>query len=73
MKDINTKSSNLPATGYTRLSRLVPDIVPVSTSTFWRMVKRKEFPAPHRLSKRITAWKNEDVIAWIKAQTATKV
>lgn len=55
----------LPPTGYVRQSRLIPHIIPFSSSTLWRKVKAGEFPAPVKLSPRVTAWRAEDVRAWM--------
>lgn len=60
-------NTNLPATGYVRQKQLVPDIIPFSPSTLWRHVRAKTFPAPVKLSAGVTAWKVEDVRAWIDA------
>ena len=53
-----------------RPRRGVPGIVPFSSATLWRKVKNSEFPAPIKLSERVTAWRVEDVRAWIAAQAA---
>lgn len=45
-------------------------IVPFSATTLWRKVKRGEFPAPLKLSAGITAWRVQDVRAWMDAQGA---
>ena len=42
----------------------VREIVPMSKSTIWAKVKTGEFPAPHKLSTRITAWKESDIISY---------
>ncbi len=69
----------LPETGFIRVNSLIgkpetknspaiPAIIPVSRSTFWKMVADGKFPAPTRaLGQRITAWRIEDVKAYIKA------
>lgn len=54
----------LPQTGLSRL-RDVLLFIPVSASTWWAGVKDGRFPKPVRLSKRVTAWKNEDIHALI--------
>ena len=56
---------NLPTTGYVRQAQLIPGIVPFSAATLWRRVKEGTFPAPVRLSDRVTAWRAEDVRAWM--------
>ena len=45
-----------------------PGIVPISPATLWRWVKAGKFPAPIRLSDRVTAWESVKVNAWIEAQ-----
>lgn len=58
----------LPATGFIRQAQLIPDIIPFSAATLWRKVKAAQFPAPVKLSAGVTAWKVEDVRAWIAAR-----
>jgi prophage regulatory protein len=77
---------DLPATGYVRQSQLIgtparkadaehaqdakPGILPFSSPTLWRMVKAGKFPAPVKLSERVTAWRVEDIRAWMQTRTA---
>lgn len=42
-------------------------LLPFSDSTLWRKVVAHEFPAPVKLSDRVTAWRVEDVRAWMQA------
>jgi len=65
----------LPQTGFVRLPLLVgdpknctPGILPFSASTLWRRVRAGTFPAPVKLSERVTAWKAEDIRQWLDAQ-----
>lgn len=58
----------LPTTGYVRLKELVPNIIPFSPATLWRKVKAQTFPAPVKLSAGVTAWRVEDVRAWMEKQ-----
>jgi len=51
-----TTFDNLPDSGYLRQAQLIPDVVPISSSTLWRMVNDGRFPRPHKLSSRVTAW-----------------
>jgi hypothetical protein len=46
----------------------LPGILPWSSATLWRKVGRGEFPAPIKLSEKITAWRVEDIRAWLDAQ-----
>lgn len=69
---------SLPATGFVRLAQLVhdprkpekPAPLPFSKATLWRMVNAGTFPAPVKLSERITAWRVEEVRDWIAAHVA---
>jgi predicted DNA-binding transcriptional regulator AlpA len=51
---------------YIRQSQLIPFIIPFSSATLWRKVKTKEFPAPVKLSTRITAWRTKDIRDWLE-------
>lgn len=68
-----TRITELPATGFVRARQLVNGPLPFSEATLWRKVKAKTFPAPLKLSERITAWRVEDVRAWMEAQTGEAV
>lgn len=59
-----------PAVGFIRQSDLVPAMVPFSAATLWRKVKSGEFPAPVKLSARVTAWRLEEVHAWMQSRTS---
>lgn len=45
-------------------------MVPFSSATLWRKVKSGDFPAPVKLSDRVTAWRVQDVHAWMNSFTA---
>ena len=57
----------LPRSGYVRASELLR-FIPWGRSTLWAKCKAGAFPKPVKLSTRITAWRAEDVWAWIEAQ-----
>jgi prophage regulatory protein len=61
-------SSGLPDAGFIRQSQLLSNVLPFSSATLWRLVKSGAFPAPVRLADRITAWRVEDVRAWMQAR-----
>lgn len=61
---------SLPESGYLRQSQLIPLIIPFSSATLWRKVKQGQFPKPVKLSDRITAWRVEDVRAWMQERNA---
>lgn len=60
----------LPETGYIRQSQLIPSIVPFSSATLWRKVRAGTFPSPVKLSERVTAWRADDIRAWMQARTS---
>lgn len=53
---------------FIRQRDLIPNRVPFSAATLWRKVKAGDFPAPVKLSERITAWRLDEVDAWIAAR-----
>lgn len=63
MHSKNTPAT-LPETGYSRLSQLLP-YLPIAKSTIEAWVKIGKFPAPVKLSKTVTAWRNSDIHAWL--------
>ncbi|WP_411727912.1 helix-turn-helix transcriptional regulator [Methyloglobulus sp.] len=65
---------NIPVTGFLRLNQILGDkkqsidpIFPVSRSTWWSGVKSGKYPKPVKLSKRVTAWKAEDIMGLIES------
>ena len=66
----------LPDSAFIRESQLVqspkrpetPAPLPFSAPTLWRKVKAGTFPAPVKLSERVTAWNVGTVRAWMTAQ-----
>ena len=60
----------LPPTGYVRQAQLLASVVPFSPSTLWRKVRAQTFPAPVKLSAGVTAWRVEEVRAWMENQPA---
>jgi len=54
----------LPAVGYIRQADLL-HFVPFSKATLWRLSASGAFPKPIKLAPRITAWRCEDVHAWM--------
>jgi predicted DNA-binding transcriptional regulator AlpA len=52
------------ATGFLR-EKHVLQLVPVAHSTLWAWVREGKFPAPLKLSDRITVWRSSDVQSFI--------
>ncbi len=69
MSKSNLSFGSLPAEGFIRQAQLLsPGPVSWSAATLWRKVRSGDFPAPIKLSERITAWRVEDVRDWINNQ-----
>ena len=68
----------LPDSAFIREAQLVqspkrpgiPAPLPFSAPTLWRMVKNSTFPAPVKLSTRVTAWTVGSVRRWMAEQVA---
>jgi predicted DNA-binding transcriptional regulator AlpA len=65
----------IPQTGFLRLSQIIgdpkavppiPPIIPVKRSTWWAGVRSGIYPKPVKLGPRVTAWRAEDLRAWIE-------
>jgi prophage regulatory protein len=54
---------------FIRQKELIPHVVPFSPATLWRKVRSGDFPKPIKLSENITAWRWDEVQAWIEAQS----
>ena len=68
--------TSLPETGFLRLHQIIgdpdanppiPPIIPVKKSCWWAGVKTGRFPPSVKLSARVTAWRVEDIRAWVSA------
>ncbi len=56
-----------PKQGFIRQKGLL-NLVGFSAPTLWRKVKAGTFPKPVKLGQNMTAWRYEDVEAWMEAQ-----
>jgi len=76
----NPSFDDLPDSAFIRESQLVqsrhwpdnPVPLPFSAPTLWRKVKDGSFPAPCKLSARVTAWKVGSVRDWLHALESQK-
>lgn len=64
---MNSVNPFLPQTGFVRRPVVLAH-VPYGPTKLWSEVKAGRFPAPVKLSERVTAWRAEDVHAWIARQ-----
>jgi predicted DNA-binding transcriptional regulator AlpA len=60
--------------GFLRQSDLIGLVVPFSAATLWRKVKKGTFPTPIKISEGVTAWRQENVQAWLaeRAEVGTR-
>jgi prophage regulatory protein len=66
--------NTLPETGFLRLPQIIgnpkanppiPPLIPVKKTTWWEGVRTGRFPKPVKLGARTTAWRVEDIRAFI--------
>ncbi len=69
MKTQESKLENLPTSGLIRMAQLVK-FLPISKNTIWRLSKLGKFPKPVKLTENTTAWKCEEVHAWLASREA---
>ena len=64
MEFITIQTTKLPETGFLRVPEVLK-LIPVAESTWWAGVAKGTFPKPVKLGPKITAWKIEDIKAFI--------
>ncbi len=66
----------LKTTGFFRINQIIgdkkseppiPALIPISRSSFWAGVKEGRYPKPIKLGKRCTAWRVEEIYAYIES------
>ena len=65
--DVPAPTPTPTAPAILRASQVV-DMIGVSRTTLWRMVKSASFPSPIKLSERAVGWRARDVSAWIESR-----
>lgn len=68
MQTSEKQTDPLPETGYIRAAGVVK-FIPVSKSTLYRWSADGTFPKPVKLSANVSAWKTEDVRAWMDSRS----
>jgi len=46
-------------------------LLPISSATLWRKVKAGTFPRPVKLADKVTAWRADEVQAWMAGVNGT--
>jgi prophage regulatory protein len=68
-----TPTTGQPFTGFLREKQLRQQgFAPFARSTMWRKVKDGSFPAPIKLSERVTVWRVLDLMEWAASQGGAK-
>lgn len=64
-------SHDFPKTGFVRLAQILgpKGPIPVSRSAFWAGVKAGIYPAPVKLSPRVTCWRAEAILEFIERKS----
>lgn len=65
------KQQHFPETGFVRLPQVL-SVLPISRSLWWSWVKEGKAPAGIKLSPRVTAWRVEDIQAFIAQHSDSK-
>ena len=58
--------SNTPQETRFLREKQIRELIPVAHSTLWAWVRTGKFPAPLKLSDRVTVWRGSDVQTFIK-------
>jgi prophage regulatory protein len=70
---------HFPSTGFVRLPQIIgdakakppiPALIPIGRSTWWQWVRDGKAPAPVKLGPRTTAWRAEQILAFVEALSA---
>ena len=61
-------SVSIPQTGFLRLPQILA-IFPISRSAWWEGCRTGRYPKPIKLAPRTTAWRAEDIRAFIEHVT----
>lgn len=59
-------SQSVPQSGLMRIDTVLK-LIPVSRSNWWQGVKTGRYPAPVKLSERVTCWRTSDILTLIES------
>jgi prophage regulatory protein len=54
-----------------RLNQIIPDILPISKTSWWNGIKSGLYPQPVKLGPRTTAWRESDIHQIVKEGAAS--
>ena len=64
----SSETQTLPQHGLVRFNELIR-FVPLGRTTIYKWIKLGKFPKPMKLSPTVSAWRCEDIHAWLQQQT----
>lgn len=64
MASKTARNPELPTAGYLRITQVLL-FIPIGRSTWWKWVAEGKAPKPVKLGEKTTAWKVEDIRAFI--------
>lgn len=67
----NTNDSNIKEMTFLRKASLLKSFK-ISNSTLWRWVKSGKFPAPIKMSNRISVWRFDEVMIWLESKDSSR-
>ncbi len=73
MPELDVSSDAVLQKIFLRKKELLQYVVPFSGSTLERKVRSGDFPAPIKIGRSITAWRNSDVQHWLDAQVQPSI
>jgi prophage regulatory protein len=65
MVDLPKEPSELAHVRYVRERQLL-QILPFGKTKLWELVRDEKFPKPIRFTAGVTAWKENEVLAWLR-------
>ena len=65
---VTSKAAHLPSQGMSRVKDILP-FLPFGKTTLSKWVKDGRFPKPVKITDKVVAWHNSEVIAWLENAT----
>ena len=69
MSEVTNKSSSILGNKAWYRVKDLSEILSMSDSTIWKMVRNKTFPEPKHITPKMTVWLRQDVLDWVEAKT----
>jgi predicted DNA-binding transcriptional regulator AlpA len=66
VQSATAQSQAINPAAFLRLKQIVPPLIPISRSAWWKGVRDGKYPAPVRLGPNTTAWRARDILEMIE-------